>query len=107
MPPPLDGVWATAPFFHNGSVPTVELVLNSHARPTYWARVDLDSTNFDENALGWPYVVHDGPPDALPPAERNMVFDTTHWSQSNAGHTYGDHLTADERRAVIEYLKTL
>ncbi len=107
MPPPLDGIWATAPFFHNGSVPTVELVLNSHARPTYWARVDLDSTNFDENALGWPYVVHDGPPDALPPAEKKMVFDTTHWSQSNAGHTYGDHLTAAERRAVIEYLKTL
>ncbi len=107
MPPPLDGIWATAPFLHNGSVPTVELVLNSHARPTYWARVDLDSTNFDEEAMGWPYVVHDGPPDALPPAERKMVFDTTHWSQSNAGHTYGDHLTDAERRAVIEYLKTL
>jgi mono/diheme cytochrome c family protein len=107
MPPPLDGIWATAPFFHNGSVPTVELVLNSHARPTYWARTDLDSTNFDEAAMGWPYVVHDGPPDALPPAERKMVFDTTQWSQSNAGHTYGDHLTDAERRAVIEYLKTL
>jgi hypothetical protein len=107
MPPPLDGIWATAPFFHNGSVPTVELVLNSHARPTYWARVDLDSTNFDEAALGWPHVVHDGPPDALPPDQRKMVFDATHWSQSNAGHTYGDHLTDAERRAVIEYLKTL
>ena len=33
--------------------------------------------------------------------------DTTQWSQSNAGHTFGDHLTSDERRAVIEYLKTL
>lgn len=107
MPPPLDGIWATAPFFHNGSVPTIELVLNSYARPTYWARTDLDSTNFDENALGWPWVAHDGPPDALQPAERKMVFDTTQYSQSNAGHTYGDHLTDAERRAVIEYLKTL
>lgn len=107
MPPPLDGIWATAPFFHNGSVPTVELVLNSHARPTYWARVDLDSTNFDEDALGWPFDTYDAPPDALPDEERKMVFDTTQWSQSNAGHTYGDHLTDAERRAVIEYLKTL
>ena len=56
MPPPLDGIWATAPFLHNGSVPTVELVLNSAARPTYWRRVDYDTTNFDEEALGWPWV---------------------------------------------------
>jgi len=31
MPPPLDGIWATAPYFHNGSVPSVELVLNMDA----------------------------------------------------------------------------
>src|SRR5262249_45658382 len=31
--PPLDGVWATAPYFHNGSVPTLYHVLNSKARP--------------------------------------------------------------------------
>lgn len=36
-----------------------------------------------------------------------MVYDTTYWSQSNAGHVFGDHSTPDERRAVIEYLKTL
>jgi mono/diheme cytochrome c family protein len=107
MAPPLDGIWATAPFLHNGSVPTVELVLNSRARPTYWRRVDLDSTNFDETALGWPYVTLDGPAETVPEAERKLVYDTTFWSQSKAGHTFGDHLTAEERRAVIEYLKTL
>jgi hypothetical protein len=106
MPPPLDGIWATAPYLHNGSVPTVELVLNSRARPRAWKRVDLDRTHFDEDALGWPWqAVAD--PQALPEAERKLVYDTTYWSQSNAGHTFGDHLTADERRAVIEYLKTL
>jgi hypothetical protein len=35
------------------------------------------------------------------------IYDTTYWSQSNAGDTFGDHLTDAERRAVIEYLKTL
>jgi hypothetical protein len=36
-----------------------------------------------------------------------LVYDTSHWSQSNAGHPFGDHLTEQERRAVLEYLKTL
>ncbi len=107
MPPPLDGIWATAPYLHNGSVPTVELVLNSRARPAYWKRQDLDSTHFDEQALGWPYVALDTPQASLPETERSLVYDTTYWSQSNAGHTFGDHLSAAERRAVLEYLKTL
>jgi mono/diheme cytochrome c family protein len=106
MPPPLDGIWATAPYLHNGSVPTVELVLNSRARPKYWKRVDLDSTHFDEEALGWPFEVI-ASPDAVPATDRALVYDTTRWSQSNAGHPFGDHLGAAERRAVIEYLKTL
>jgi mono/diheme cytochrome c family protein len=107
MPPPLDGVWATAPYLHNGSVPTVDLVLNSRARPRVWKRVDLDSTNFDEEELGWPWERVPVPQDAVPEPERKRVYDTSAWSQSNAGHTFGDHLTAKERRAVIEYLKTL
>jgi mono/diheme cytochrome c family protein len=107
MPPPLDGIWATAPYLHNGSVPTVALLLNSGARPTYWRRVDLDSTHFDEDALGWPWVEVDSPQADLPPGEAKMVYDTTYFSQSNDGHPFGDHLTPEERRAVIEYLKTL
>jgi mono/diheme cytochrome c family protein len=105
--PPLDGVWATAPYLHNGSVPTVELVLNSKARPMYWKRVDFDSANLDEESLGFPWVTVDSPQAAQPEAERALVYDTTYFSQSNAGHTFGDHLTAAERRSVIEYLKTL
>jgi mono/diheme cytochrome c family protein len=106
MPPPLDGIWATAPFLHNGSVPTVALVLDSGARPRFWRRTDLDSSHFDEEALGWPWEAVDDPA-AVPEDERSLVYDTTQWSQSNAGHPFGDHLTARERRAVIEYLKTL
>ena len=53
--PPLDGIWATAPYFHNGSVPSIALVLDSAARPGTWRRLDYDSTNFDQDALGWPW----------------------------------------------------
>ena len=107
MPPPLDGIWATAPYLHNSSVPTIELVLNSHARPTYWKRVDLDSTHWDEKALGWPFVAVTTPQPEAPAAEQPLIYDTTFFSQSNAGHSFGDHFSPTERRAVIEYLKTL
>lgn len=107
MPPPLDGIWATAPYLHNGSVPTIELMLNSRERPTAWRRVDLDSTHYDEEALGWPYEAVEGRQTDAPEAERKFIYDTRYFSQSNAGHTFGDHLTDGERRAVLEYLKTL
>jgi len=107
MPPPLDGIWATAPYLHNGSIPTIELLLNSAARPTYWRRVDLDSTNFDEEAVGWPWLEVPYAWADAPEEEKRFIYDTTMFSQSNAGHIFGDHLTDGERRAVLEYLKTL
>ena len=54
VPQPLDGVWMTAPYFHNGSVPTIEGVLNSDDRPRYWKR-DFNSTTYDYANLGWKY----------------------------------------------------
>ncbi len=107
MPPPLDGIWATAPYLHNGSVPTVDLVLNSHARPAVWKRVDYDTTHFDEDAMGWPWVAVPYAQADAPPNEQRFIYDTSYVSQSNSGHTFGDHLSDAERRAVIEYLKTL
>lgn len=107
MPPPLDGIFATAPYLHNGSVPTVELMLNSKARPKYWKRLDLDDTHFDEEALGFPWEEVPYSQADAPDAEKPLIYDTTYWSQGNGGHTFGDQLTSDERRSVIEYLKTL
>lgn len=107
MPPPLDGIWATAPYLHNGSVPTIELVLNSRARPPVWRRLDLDSSSYDEEALGWPWEDPGYAQAEAPADERTMIYDTSYWSQTNTGHTFGDALSEDERRAVIEYLKTL
>lgn len=105
--PPLDGVWATGPFLHNGSVPTIALVLDSTKRPTYWRRADYDSTHFDDSNLGWPYAEVGSGHDALAPEERKYVYDTTLFGHDNGGHTFGDHLTDHERAAVLEYLKTL
>jgi mono/diheme cytochrome c family protein len=104
--PPLDGIWATAPFFHNGSVPSIALVLDSSARPTQWRRVDYDSTNFDEDALGWPWEPAVAQAEASE-SERKYIYDTTLFGYGNGGHTFGDHLTDDERGALLEYLKTL
>ena len=50
--PPLDGVWATAPYLHNGSVPTLEDLLNSEQRPIYWQRT-FDSNDLDYQKMGW------------------------------------------------------
>lgn len=97
--PPLDGVWATAPYFHNGSVPTLELVLNSTERPIYWSRT-FDSSDFNTNELGWNYVVETSKKD-------KYTYDTTLKGYGNGGHTFGDILTTEERTALLEYLKTL
>jgi mono/diheme cytochrome c family protein len=108
--PPLDGIWATAPYFHNGSAPTVYHVLNSKARPRVFTRsyrTDLDA--YDGRRLGWKIQVLAAPPDpsAVAPVEYRKVYDTTRPGRGNGGHTFGDDLTEDERLAVIEYLKTL
>jgi mono/diheme cytochrome c family protein len=108
--PPLDGIWATAPYFHNGSVPTVHDVLNSKARPKIFTRsFRTDREAYDEKGLGWKVQVLDAAPERgkVPMIEYRKVYDTTKPGRGNGGHTYGDNLTEEERLAVIEYLKTL
>jgi mono/diheme cytochrome c family protein len=107
--PPLDGVWATAPYLHNGSVPTVYHLLNSKARPRIFTRsYRTGKEDYDPVRLGWKFTALDEPADpGLPALERRKVYDTTQPGRGNGGHTFGDQLTEEERRAVIEYLKTL
>jgi RoxA-like, cytochrome c-like len=105
--PPLDGVWATAPYLHNGSVPTLEALLDSSQRPTYWRR-SFDSRDYDQDTLGWRFEALDHGQAAEPDAElRKTLYDTTMLGYSNQGHTFGDVLDPDQRRALIEYIKTL
>src|SRR5690606_32251456 len=80
--PPLDGIWATAPYFHNGSVPSIELVLDSSERPTYWRRVDYDSRNYDWATLGWPWEPTGSQADA-PLGQGKYIYDTTLMSHDN------------------------
>jgi hypothetical protein len=105
--PPLDGVWATAPYLHNGSVPTIEALLDSPSRPQYWTR-SFDSTDYDPAALGWNFTALDHGQDGEPdPSQKTLIYDTTQPGYSNQGHTFGDALSPAERAAVLEYLKTL
>ena len=102
LAPPLDGIWATAPYFHNGSVPTLAGVLDSTQRPSAWQRT-FDSTDYDRAAVGWNFTA--APSHATQPNTR--VYDTAEPGYGNAGHTFGDALEADQRAALLEYLKTI
>lgn len=107
--PPLDGIWATAPYFHNGSVPTLAGVLNSKARPKLYTRsYKTDEADYDKASVGWKVTEPREPPgDKPPPHEARKVYDTSKPGRANTGHRYGDDLTDDDRAQVIEYLKTL
>ena len=94
---PLDGFWLTAPYLHNGSVPTLaDLLEPADVRPTnFWRGYDL----FDAERVG--FVTHG------PEAERaGTPLDVSRPGNGNAGHTYGTALSPAEKRALVEYLKT-
>jgi len=103
--PPLDGVWASAPYFHNGSVPTLWHVLNPSERPEVWRRT---ADALDEERVGLTFEqVERVPLTERDIAARREYFDTRRQGKSSAGHDYPDALTEAEKRAVLEYLKTL
>jgi mono/diheme cytochrome c family protein len=105
LAPPLDGVWATAPYFHNGSVPTLWHVLHPAERPVVWRR---SPTGYDATRVGLEVesraTLPEGP---LTSAERRTWFDTRRPGKSAAGHDFPDALSEPEKAAVLEYLKTL
>jgi mono/diheme cytochrome c family protein len=105
--PPLDGVWATAPYLHNDSVPTLELLLDSSRRPAYWRHRE-GTREYDSAALGWAWEALDHGKDGAADAdEARFIYDTTRPGYGNGGHAFGDVLSPQERAAVLEYLKTL
>jgi mono/diheme cytochrome c family protein len=103
--PPLDGIWASAPYFHNGSVPTLWHVLHPADRPVVWKR---SPTGYDAARVGLEIEAAGDLPAAKPTAaERRRWFDTRKHGKSAAGHDFPESLTEDEKAAVLEYLKTL
>jgi hypothetical protein len=78
---PLRGVFATAPYLHNGSVPTLEGLLS---RP-------------EDRPLSFP----------VGPARRGFVLDTHLPGNRRGGHDFGANLSDSERADLILFLKSL
>lgn len=109
MAPALSGVWATAPYLHNGSVPTIWHLMHPDARP---ARFWVGGHMLDYAALGiagrideqgvWVY------PDGYRPWSNPRLFDTAALGHSNAGHEREfNALTEEQKIDLVEYLKRL
>jgi len=103
---PLNGIWAVAPYLHNGSVPTLEALLSPDdaARPSqFW----MGSKEFDPVKVGYAGTKIDGA----------TLFDTTQRGNANTGHRFKDGprgngvigaaLSAEQRAQIIEFLKSL
>lgn len=115
MPPPLDGVWMTAPYLHNGSVPTLHHLLHDPAkRPITFVRRWND---FDPVHVGFVCEAEGAYERAVecgPDAEQRKhdprtlwTFDTRKVGNLNGGHTFGHDRSEEEKTALLEYLKTL
>lgn len=169
LAPPLWGIWAAAPYLHNGALPNIWGVLDpASERPKIWRRVSTPArpdqqglvvmgydTRFerayDTEKLGWKYDVlacgdegagaytacdpmNESQPSTAQYAlgllyenigalwnlprleglrmsqqdiESRKIFNTNLYSQGNEGHDFTAVLTDAERRAIVEYLKTL
>lgn len=105
--PLLDGIWATAPYLHNGSVPSLEALLKSSLRPKFWTR-SFDPKDYNVRSMSLKYeVLKEKDVRSLPLKKRQLVYDTTLPGYSNQGHDFGDQLNSNDREALLEYLRTL
>lgn len=102
----LSGVWATAPFLHNGSVPTIwHLLSPASQRPKVFL---VKSTVFNPSWIGFNYA---GSVENC--LKREDCFNTADIGNSNSGHEFFNHekgnkeFTTEEKMALIEYLKVL
>ena len=101
---PITGIWATAPFLHNGSVANLrELLTEATERKGTFSL----KASFSTEDVG--YVVQDCKPDEEPwcVSTLNREGGSPVRGQSNGGHEYGTGLEPEEKDALIEYLKTL
>ncbi len=112
---PLNGIWATAPYLHNGSVPTLYDLLLPKRKPDDPAEGEyrpdefmVGSREFDPDKVGFKSADYDG-----------FLFRTGIWGNHNGGHEYASGRTAlpdgtllpalikEERLDLLEYLKSL
>ena len=97
---PLDGLWARAPYLHNGSVPNLWSLLEPPVeRPVaFLGGIDiLDPINGGFEAP---------PCDPENDSYGAFCYDTRKPGNSNAGHNFGTGHSVEDRRDLLEYLKT-
>jgi mono/diheme cytochrome c family protein len=95
----LHGIWATAPYLHNGSVPNLWELLTPPAQRK--SSFMVGSKEYDMKNVG--YVT-----DKSPFNDGNFVVNADiNSGNSNAGHDFGTTLSDDDKWALIEYLKQL
>ena len=95
----LDGIWAAAPYLHNGSVPTLAELLKPAADRVRTFRV---GEAYDIEAVGL----------AVDQGSASSQLETTDCSDLNSGdsrcgHEYGTTLDPQDKRALLEYLKVI
>lgn len=111
VPPPLNGIWARWPYFHNNSAPNLCAVLTrGSARPkTYWARAAVDKTrDFDVRCNGYPRRR------APEGTSEEFLYQAEGEGRSNAGHDEGiflqngrELMTNAEKFDLIRFLQAL
>lgn len=107
--PLLSGVWMSAPYLHNGAVPTLRQLMTPAERPTRFMlgghRLDLDAVGIaGRRDANGDYVY----PDGYAPFSTPQLIDTREPGLSNRGHEKDfSGITTRERDALIEYLKLL
>ncbi|GJE11765.1 di-heme-cytochrome C peroxidase [Methylobacterium longum] len=95
----LEGIWAAAPYLHNGSVATLADLLKkpNDRRPSFriGSNYDTEAVGLGEDQTQFDYTLN--------------TTDCTDRDSGNSrcGHDYGTNLTPDEKRALLEYLKSL
>lgn len=102
--PPLAGLWASAPFLHNGSVPSLAALLDPSLRP---ARFMVGGHALDWQTAGLRLTAGGRYPAGYRPFSTPQWVDTAAPGLSNRGHIFGSDLSAQERAALIAFLKLL
>ena len=96
---PLDGVWLRGPYLHNGSVPSLRALLEpAESRPQVFYR---GNDLLDRENVGFVST------DATAGSRSFFRYDTRLPGNSNSGHLYGVQLSVEDKRALVEYMKTL
>ncbi|WP_294324925.1 hypothetical protein [uncultured Sphingomonas sp.] len=102
--PPLAGLWASAPYLHNGSVPTLDALLTPARRPI---RFQVGGHALDIERVGLRLTPDGTYPPGYRPFARPAWLDARQPGRGNGGHSFGTDLPDTDKQALIAFLKLL